>query len=80
VSPLARCEQWESAATVEGATRAAALFRTTVGEPVAEAEASSRAALADRYDAAAARGASMTDDELVTLMQAVAAELQRREP
>jgi hypothetical protein len=75
VSPLARCEQWEAAATLEGATRASALFRTTVAEPVAHAEADTRAALGDQYDAAAARGAVMTDDELVTFMQSLAAQL-----
>jgi hypothetical protein len=75
VSPLARCEQWEAAATVEGATRSSELFRMTVAGPVADAEAKSRAALAERYDTAAARGAAMTDDDLVRFMLGVAAGL-----
>ncbi len=76
VVPLSQCEQWEPAATVEGATRSSALFQTTLGEALPGAIAQACSAIGEvEYDSAAARGAAMTDDELVSDVERVAAGL-----
>ena len=75
VVPLTQCEEWTAAATVEGATRSSALFRTTLGEPLHDALASARDVLGSGYDVAAARGAAMSDDELVAFVQATGTSL-----
>ena len=70
------CEQWEAAATVEGATRSSALFSAPrLKRYVEDAEACTRQMLGDQYEPVAARGAAMTDDEFVAYVAAVAADL-----
>jgi hypothetical protein len=75
VISLAGCKAWEAAATVEGATRASALFQTTLGEPLHDAIRRGRDAIGDDYEVCAARGAAMTDEELVAYLTRVASEL-----
>jgi hypothetical protein len=80
VIPLAECGAWEAAATVEGATRSSALFQTTLGEPLQDAIRRGREAIGDQYGVCAARGGTMSDDELVAYMSAVASELAPGRP
>ena len=80
VISLAACESWEAAATVEGATRSSALFETSLGESLPAAVRSTREAMGEAYEAAAQRGATMSDDELVAYLSAVASELGQSAP
>ena len=80
VISLAACELWEAAATVEGATRSSALFETSLGDSLPAAVRSTREAMGEAYEAAAQRGAAMSDDELVAYLSAVASELGQSAP
>ena len=53
VIPLVDCQQWEAAATVEGATRASAHFLPTLGEPIGRAVSRARDMIGDEFDVAA---------------------------
>jgi len=75
VIPLVDCQQWEAAATVEGATRASAHFLPTLGEPIGRAVSRARDMIGDEFEAAADRGAVMTDEELAAYVCTVAARL-----
>jgi hypothetical protein len=75
--PLAGCACWQAVAVVDGATRSSAMIASLRKGQVAHAIASSRSALGDDYEAAAARGALMTDDELVDFLRSTAAEVER---
>ena len=75
VIPLVDCQQWEAAATVEGATRASAHFLPTLGELLGRAVSRVRDMIGEEFDAAADRGAAMTDEELVAYVCTVAARL-----
>jgi predicted ATPase/class 3 adenylate cyclase len=75
VIPLVDCQQWEAAAIVEGATRASGHFLPTLGQLLRRAVSRARDMIGEEFDAAADRGAAMTDEELVAYVCTVAARL-----
>ncbi len=76
VTPLADCHQWEAAATLEGATRASAHFLPAQQkEQISRAIRHTRDVIGKEFEAAADRGAAMTDEELVAYVSDLAARL-----